>query len=98
VVADTTNTYSPEVVTAAQFVLDHPTLTVVSAQATVDEFTAWTTYQTAAQAASADFAAASVSYKGSTDLKKLQATVNGIIAQKNLDTTKLCASSTASAQ
>jgi len=73
-------------------------LTDETAQATIDAADAWTAYQKADASAAGAFATASVSYKGSTDLTELRKTVDAIIAQKGLDTTKLCATSTASAQ
>ena len=84
-------------VTAADLVLNS-SFDTASAQAVVDQYDAWTAYQAAAQKASDSFAAASVSYRGSTDLSKVRATVDGVVAQKGLDTSSLCAASTASAQ
>ena len=100
-VVDNPNLY-PDKVAAAKLLLANlklaTPLTDETAQATIDAADAWTAYQKADASAAGAFATASVSYKGSTDLTELRKTVDAIIAQKGLDTTKLCATSTASAQ
>ena len=85
-------------VDAANLVLGNPSVDQVSAQAVLDQFAAWTAYQDAGQQASDSFAAASVSYHGSTDLGEVRKTVDAIIAQKGLDTSALCDTSVATAQ
>jgi len=89
------DSYSEEEVAAATLVLDS-SLDADSAQAVLDQRDAWATYQNATQKASDSFAAASVSYKGSTDLTAVRQTVDGVIAQKGLDTSALCDASVAS--
>jgi hypothetical protein len=96
-VAGDPDTYSPEEVKAAKTVLDSK-LDADSAQAILDQLDAWTAYQKSAQEASDSFVAASVSYHGSADLDALRKTVDGVIAQKALDTSALCGTSVASAQ
>jgi hypothetical protein len=95
-VASDPNSYTPDQVTAANLVLNS-SFDTTSAQAAVDQYDAWTAYQATAQKASASFAAASVSYRGSTDLSKVRAAVDGVVAQKGLDASSLCTASTASA-
>jgi len=98
---DPTN-YTQEEVDAANLLLanaklDRP-LTTETAQVTLDEAGAWAAYQKADQTAAGAFAAASVSQKGDADLTQLRARVDAIVALKGLDTTKLCSTSSASAQ
>lgn len=90
-------TYSDAEIAAANTVLDS-TLTAESAQAVLDQRAAWLAYEGSAQQASDSFAAASVSYHGTTDLTALRKTVDGIIALKGLDTSTLCDTSVAAAQ
>lgn len=83
-----------EEVAAANLVLGSD-LTETTAQAIVDQYDAWVAYQKAQQEATDSFAAASVSYRKSTDLSALKAKVDDIIAQQGLDTS-LCDTSVAS--
>jgi hypothetical protein len=88
---------SPAEVAAAKLVRDS-SLDADGAQAILDQRAAWLAYEGSAQKASDSFAAASVSYHGSTDLTALRKTVDGVIAQKGLDTSSLCDTSVAAAQ
>lgn len=91
-------TYSDAEIAAANTVLNSQFNDADSAQAVLDQRAAWLAYQGSAQQASDLFAAASVSYHGTTDLTDLRKTVDGIIALKGLDTSALCNTSVASAQ
>jgi hypothetical protein len=98
IVADGSSS-SDEEKTAANLVLTS-TLMPDTAQQVIAENDAWIVYQQSAARADASFAGASVSYKGATtaQLTQLRATVDGVIAQKGLDTSSLCGINTAAAQ
>lgn len=97
VASDPTST--PEQVAAADLVLGSA-FDPVGAQALIDQYNAWTAYQSAAGQADATFVTASVSYHGSDAgaLSQLRTTVDGVVAQKGLDTGSLCGTQVASAQ
>jgi hypothetical protein len=92
---------SPTDLDAANALIAASSLTSQSAQAVVDQYNAWTAYQGAEGTAQSAFLAASVSYKGATydsRMGALRVTVDGIIAQKGLSTSTMCATSTVAAQ
>lgn len=93
-VAGDPTSYSADEVDAANLVLGS-SLDKEGAQAVVDQFEAWTAAQNSAQQATDSFVAATGGHRSAGDLADLRKTVDGIIAQKNLDTSDLCGTSVA---
>lgn len=95
VLANSTN-YDPSVVDAANLINGSTFTDQAAAQTVVDQYNAYTTYQTAEAQAETSFMAASVSYSGDYNdaMAAVREKVDGVIATKNLDTSALCGTTT----